>query len=103
MGVGTGLQVQSAVHQTCYLTSPGPITHSFEPEFCQITFMEIGHENFYGHSLPTADSSGAVLSYWLKYMHLVLVNCLGGLSLLRNSVSRLADLLNITLIVLTRS
>ena len=28
----------------------------------------------------------AVVSYWLKYMHLVLVNCLGGPSLSRNSV-----------------
>ena len=28
----------------------------------------------------------AVVSYWLKYMHLVLVNCLGGPSLSTNSV-----------------
>ena len=45
--------------------------------------------NFYSHSLPTADSSRAVVSYWRKYGHLVLVNCLG--SLPRNSVDRLTD------------
>ena len=46
--------------------------------------------HFYGHSLPTADSSRAVVSYWQKDVHLVLVNCLG--SLPRNSVVRLTDL-----------
>ena len=53
---------------------------------CPKTF---GH-NFYGHSLPTADSSGAVVSYWRKYGHLALrVNSLE--SLPRNSVERLPD------------
>ena len=37
-------------------------------------------------------------SYWLKYEHLVLVNRLG--SLPRNSVDRLTDRLDMTLIVL---
>ena len=45
--------------------------------------------NFYGHSLPTAESCMAVVSYWRKYGHLVLVNRLG--SLPRNSVDRLTD------------
>ena len=33
----------------------------------------------------------AVVSYWRKHVHLVLVNRLGGLSLPRNSVVRLTD------------
>ena len=47
--------------------------------------------NFYSHSIPYTDSRRAVVSYWWKYMHLVLVNCLGGLNLPRKSVSRLTD------------
>ena len=35
---------------------------------------------------PSADSKGAVVSYWRKYVHEVLVNRLGGLSLPRKSV-----------------
>ena len=40
---------------------------------------------------PAADSRGAVVSYWRKYVHKVLVNRLGGLSLPRKSVVRLTD------------
>ena len=40
---------------------------------------------------PSADSRGAVVSYWRKYVHKVLVNGLGCLSLLRRSVVRLTD------------
>ena len=43
--------------------------------------------NFYCHSLPFTDSRRAVVSYWRKNVHQVLVNCLGGL--LINSVDRL--------------
>ena len=43
--------------------------------------------NIYGHSLPSADSRRAVVSYWRKNVHSVLVNYLGGLS--RNCVARL--------------
>ena len=38
---------------------------------------------------PSADSRGTVVSYWRKYVHEVLVNRLGGLSLPRKSVVRL--------------
>ena len=34
---------------------------------------------------PSADSRGAVVSYWQKYVHEVLVNRLGGLNLPRKS------------------
>ena len=43
---------------------------------------------------PSADSRGAVVSYWRKYMHKVLVNCLGGLSLPagpRSAIGRASD------------
>ena len=46
---------------------------------------------------PSADSRGAVVSYWRKYVHEVLVNRLGGLSLPRKSVVRLIDRPDMTL------
>ena len=42
-------------------------------------------------------SRKAVVSYWRKYVHEVLVNCLGGLSLPRKSVVRLTDCPDMTL------
>ena len=54
------------------------------------SFIEIwSWNNFYGHSLPTADSSRTVVSYCPKYGGLVLVNCL--VSLPRSCVDRLTD------------
>ena len=45
-----------------------------------------------GHlTLKSALSRRAVVSYWRKYVHEVLVNRLGGLSLPRKSVVRLTD------------
>ena len=46
---------------------------------------------------PSAFSRRAVVSYWQKYVHEVLVNRLGGLSLPRKSVVRLTDRPDITL------
>ena len=46
-------------------------------------------KHFFGHSPSSADSRRAVVSYWQKNVHQVLVNCLGGLP--RNSVSGLTD------------
>ena len=46
---------------------------------------------------PSAFSRRAVVSYWRKYVHEVLVNRLGGLSLPRKSVVRLTDCPDITL------
>ena len=46
---------------------------------------------------PSAFSRKAVVSYWPKYVHEVLVNHLGGLSLPRKSVVRLTDHPNMTL------
>ena len=46
-------------------------------------------KKFYGHSPSSADSRRAVVSYWQKNVHELLVNCLGGLP--RNSVARVTD------------
>ena len=46
---------------------------------------------------PSAFSRRAVVSYWRKYVHQVLVNRLGGLSLPRKSVVRLTDRPDMTL------
>ena len=46
---------------------------------------------------PSADSRRAVVSYWRKYAHEVLVNRLGGQSLRRKSVVRLTDRPDMTL------
>ena len=46
---------------------------------------------------PSAFSRRVVVSYWRKYVHEVLVNRLGGLSLLRKSVVRLTDRPDMTL------
>ena len=45
----------------------------------------------------SADSRRAFVCYWRKYMHEVLVNRLGGLSLPRKSVVRLTDRPDMTL------
>ena len=50
-------------------------------------------------AFSTADSRRAVVSYWQKYVHEVLVNRLGGLSLPRKSVVRLTDRPNMTVAV----
>ena len=49
------------------------------------------------YTAPSADSRRAVVSYWRKYVHIVLVNRLGGLSLPRKSVVRLTDRPDMTL------
>ena len=46
---------------------------------------------------PSADSRRAVFSYWRKYVHEVLVNRLGSISLPRKSVVRLTDRPGMTL------
>ena len=68
--------------------SPGPATFFRGHWSCN---------HFYAHSFPFADSSRAVVNYWPKDVHLVLVNRLG--SLPRNSVVRLTDRLNMTVVV----
>ena len=46
---------------------------------------------------PSANSRGALVSYWRKCVHEVLVNRLGGLCLPRKSVVRLTDRPDMTL------
>ena len=63
---------------------PGSIPGPAQP------FMEIVHE-IYGHFVPSTDSRMAVVNYWQKYGHLVLVSHLGGVSIPWNSMVRLTD------------
>ena len=74
------IEAQSVGHLTC--KSGSWVQYSVWPH----TFVS-----------PSADSRGAVVSYWGKYVHEVLVNCLGGLSLPRKSGVRLTDRPNMTL------
>ena len=46
-------------------------------------------KKIYGHPLSSADLRRAVVGYWRKNVHYVLINCLG--SLPRNSVDKLTD------------
>ena len=56
------------------------------------------HCHSLNQTLLTVDSPRrAVVSYWRKYVHEVLVNRLGGLSLPRKSVVRLTDRPDMTL------
>ena len=48
-----------------------------------------GPATYFRFSFP--DSRRAVISYWREYVHEVLVNRFGGLSLSRKSVVKLAD------------
>ena len=64
------------------------------PVLQHILSWRLGHEIiFCSYSLPTTDSSRAVVSYWWKAVHQVLVIHLG-LSLSRKSVARLTDCLD---------
>ena len=57
-------------------------------------FHSVGQHTFVS---PSAFSRRAVVSYWRKYVHEVLVNRLGCLSLPRKSVVRLTDRPDMTL------
>ena len=50
-----------------------------------------------GYIILIIQEGQLVVSYWRKYVHEVLVNRLGGLSLPRKSVVRLTDRPNLTL------
>ena len=61
--------------------------------------METDHKTLSTVISPSNDSRMAVVSYWRKYGHLVLVNCLGAISLSRNSAVRLTDRPDMTIAV----
>ena len=67
------------------------------PNFCPFTFISLWMPHTFVSS--SADSGGAFVSYWRKYVQEVLVNRLGGLSLPRKSVVRLTDCRDMTLAV----
>ena len=63
--------------------------------------IDLGFDTRSGHKLfvsASPDLRKEDVSYWQKYMYLVLVNHLGGLSLPRNSVVRLTDHPTMTII-----
>ena len=62
-------------------------------------FLLVWQHTFVSHS---ADSRRAVVRYWRKYVHEVLVNSLGGQSLPRKSVVRLSDCPGMTFAVYCR-
>ena len=72
-----GRVVQSVAEQVVPGSIPGPATYFLLP----------------------ADSRRAVVGNWRKYVHLVLVNLFGGLSLPRKSVVRISDRPDMTLAV----
>ena len=61
--------------------------------------MQIAYQIIIQHTFvsPSVFSRRAVVSYWRKYVHEVLINRLGGLSLPRKSVVRLTDRPDMTL------
>ena len=69
----------------------------FIPEYLVLTTITLPPVWPHTFFSPTADSKGAVVSYWRKYVHEVLVNRLGGLSVPRKSVVRLTDRPDMTL------
>ena len=72
---------------------------SLQQVLCRMPAVKILPVHIWQHSFvsPSAFSRRAVVSYWRKYVHEVLVNRLGGLSLPRKSVVRLTDRPDMTL------
>ena len=64
-----------------------------------LTYTVFQHAPVWQHTFvsPSPFSRRAVVGYWRKYVHEVLVNRLGGLSLPRKSVVRLTDRPDMTL------
>ena len=81
--------IVAKVQKTIYGQVDDPILGGFMDAFCDKVDL------FY--TLPGDFSRRAVVSYWRKYVHEVLVNRLGGLSLPRKSVVRLTDRPDMTL------
>ena len=78
------------------LFSVRTLTLSVQVEFAQGSWVRypVWQHTFVS---PSAFSRRAVVSYWRKYVHKVLVNRLGGLSLPKKSVVRLTDRPDMTL------
>ena len=72
---------------------PGQLVYVPSPRVCFKSQRSRVRYPFRPHTFvsPSADSSRAVVSFWRKYVHKVLVNRSGGLSLPRKSVGKLTD------------
>ena len=75
------------------------ILHKKVTKICDVAIHKNDLYPVWQHTFvsPSAFSRRAVVSYWRKYVHEVLVNRLGGLSLPRKSVVRLTDRPDMTL------
>ena len=78
--------IYSLILRTLVITKPGRVTQSVGSQGSWVRYPVWPHT-----FSPSAFSRRAVVSYWRKYVHEVLVNRLGGLSLPRKSVFRLTD------------
>ena len=82
---------------------PGLATYFLSPSAFSrravVNFFRFFKKGSWQHTFvsPSAFSRRAVVSYWRKYVHELLVNRLGGLSLPRKSVVRLTDRPDMTL------
>ena len=68
----------------------------FESQLSYIIFEEIDHEIISAVIFPILLIQEGVVSYWRKYVHKVLVNCLKDEACPGKSVSKLTDWLNMT-------
>ena len=85
---------QECVWQYIWIWKRPVLAHSIVGRTPDLYVRGPGFDIRSGHTFvsPSADSRRAVVSYWRKYVHEVLVNRLGGLSLSRKSVVRLTDM-----------
>ena len=76
---GAFIRVKCHIRSHCLIVamlhSAGPLAQEPQVSVWPLTFVSL-----------SADSRSAVFSHLFKYMHLVLINRLGGLSLSRNCV-----------------
>ena len=77
MALAASFEVFSSYRRLC-VNSKGSyeIVQAQQSLQCLPCFRSFSNNNFYGHSLPSADSRRAVFSYLQKNVHLVPVNCL---------------------------
>ena len=93
LAIGAGcLAIFSLVYHFSFLSPPLWETARYRLKYCLIGPLSPKQP-----TNQSAGSRGAVISYWRKYVHEILVNRLGGLSLPKKSVVRLTDRPDMTL------
>ena len=98
VGAGGGcLDVFSLIYHFSFLSPSLWETARYRLKYCLKGSLSPKTTNQPTFVSPSAFSRRAVVSYWRKYVHEVLVNRLGGLSLPRKNVVRLTDRPDMTL------